>query len=109
MKFRLGFVSNSSAASFCLFGWWVSKLSEEQVEALWASKHKGLFSIYHPDGELIGVGNSYSEIDHDANEWEDWHDFVSPTPDKDVQQKLLELAQELQLPDPQMYSDTYWD
>jgi len=110
MKFRTGFVSNSSAASFCLFGWKASDLSEEQVETLMAAKHKDLYSVWHPeDGEILGVGNSYSEIDHNMDEWQDWHDFVSPPPDKESLQTLQLLAQKLQLPDPHMYADTYWD
>lgn len=111
MKFREGFVSNSSASSFCLFGWQVSKLTEAQLESLHEGPYfrEGLGTACPPDeGEILGVGNSYYEIDHDCNE-EDWHDFESPPPSKEAQQQLLILAQELDLPRPSMFSGTYWE
>ena len=114
MKLRMGFVSNSSAASFCLYGWQTAKLSEEQITALREARQKDswrsgscLHTVWHPiDREIIGIGNSYSEIDHDE---ENWQSFESPPPDKATQQQLEKLAEELQLPRPEMYADTYWD
>lgn len=106
MKIRLGFVSNSSAASFCVFGWQVSELAEEQIKTL-KNSCKDLFTVWPPDGgEILGVGNEYSEIDHYCDD--DWHDFEPDPPSKEAQQQLLDLAQKLGLSKPEMFSENYW-
>ena len=109
MKYRLGFVSNSSAASFCIFGWQTSKLAEEQIESL-REANKQLFYVEDPDeGEILGVGNSYCEIDHNCSDDEDWHDYETPPPSKEAQDELIKLAQKLGVPRPIMFSATFWD
>ena len=127
MKIRQGFVSNSSAASFCIYGWCESILetNPELVEldyenAQYDTFLKKLKSIKTktnifveespPDNEfIIGVGNSATDIDHNMQDGEQWSDYVSPPPSKEDMEELDRIAKILNLPKPQLYSATFWE
>lgn len=62
MKIRVGFVSNSSSVSFCIYGIWVDH-PEESLSEL--AEKLGLF--YHRDqyGDGLCIGREWSSIGDD--------------------------------------------
>ncbi len=132
MKIRNGFVSNSSAASFCIYGWTEDVFkdrpdllpTEEQVsmsnyrhvsyilEDLLKTIPHGLSIIENnsPNNDfVIGVGNSSTDIDHNMGEGEYWEDYISDEPTQKEMRELEKVAEKLKLPLPKMYSATWRD
>jgi len=123
MKTRIGFVSNSSAASFCIYGWDDEYLRSATGES-WnyesvigmMEKLRSVYKIDIKDSNspsayvVFGVGNSYTEIDHGMDsKYECWEDYVSDPPSKEEMEKLDRIAKEMELPQPKMFSATWFD
>ena len=128
MKIRTGFVSNSSASSFCIYGWTeeifkihpeLQDVDAEYYESKYDKLIEKLNSIKHkakifgqdstPDNEfIVGVGNSGIEIDHYMLDNEYWQDYQSPEPSYDQIKELDRIAEVLGLPKPEMYRATFW-
>jgi len=121
MKIRNGFVSNSSAASFCIYGWTDRDLKTDWagvmdiVRTIWNKYNIRLVESSHPsDNVIVGVGTSEGEIDHnycdgDGGRYEDWEDYRSPPPTKEQMAWLDEAAKDLGLPKPHLDSATWFD
>jgi len=135
MKIRQGFVSNSSASSFCIYGWTDEDLKDYKHIPCIAScfvkcekykteyfmannlikEVKDEFSfdlIVSPspdDNYVVGVGNFEDEIDHGLDEDEDWEDYVTDEPSKEDMIKLDGIAKTLGLPSPHYYSATWFN
>ena len=127
MKIRIGFVSNSSAASFCIYGWTSKELENTRFkdeEFKWypyeckkfvAEIHKidptlKITSSHTPeDYFVIGVGEAGTEIDHNMEYDQDWHDYRCPEPSISKGKRLDEVAKKLDLPQPKLYADTWFD
>ena len=110
MKHRLGFVSNSSAASFCVYGWsgsWTEmEALKEKINAQFPNFK--LLDCAHPcDSTMLGVGNYEQDIDH----WigENWENYECPGPSKEEMEALDKIAEELGLPAPMMDSGTWFN
>jgi hypothetical protein len=114
MKLRTGFVSNSSGASFCIYGWTNEELglSGSQVYAfldMIQALDKSIVESSHPSVDrIIGVGEIRSEVDH-SYEGDDWHDYRCPEPSKKDMAKLDAIAKKLGLPKPTLQAETWYD
>lgn len=124
MKIRMGFVSNSSAASFCIYGWHEEMLGDLTCWQMYdlikyiRNNNKDI-SIVDSNSQsyemIFGVGNSETDIDHWYNEYfesgynENWEDYKSEPPTKEEMERLDEIAKELGLPNPEIFSDTWFD
>ena len=109
MKTRAGFVSNSSAMSFCIYGWTGSYTEMRELEQKLKETHPelGVFEFSHPDEDsIVGVGNSAYEFDHYMDE--DWQEYESKPPTKEEMEALDKVAEEMGLPAPMMESCTWW-
>ena len=110
MKIRAGFVSNSSASSFCIYGW-VGKyqemtLLEEKIKA--AFPDIKLIRAGHPYSDtIVGVGQFEDEVDH----WygENWEDYECDGPSKEEMEALDKIANTLELPAPMMDNATWFN
>ena len=112
MKVRLGFVSNSSACSFCVYGFVFSREERPLVEEiLKRAKAIGLDAFEMQDQNcqyIVGVGNYDSDFDHDEDE--DWQNYEADPPSQEEVDKFTELAKEL-APDKELdyHADTYFN
>jgi hypothetical protein len=115
MKIRTGFVSNSSASSFCIYGWDYDLLKQESIDIdelikKLQEQHPNLHfdDYYHPyyDG-ILGVGNFENEIDH----WygEDWEYYQADPPNEKEMNKLDQFAKNNDYPFPKMYAETWFN
>jgi hypothetical protein len=113
MKIRSGFVSNSSSSSFCIYGWRCKDYNE--VEALTQKlkiyfgkgSKNGVRYTNTQDGDyIVGVGNIEDEFDHYMD---DWQDYECDGPDSELIKKLDKVAKTEELPEPEMYSDTWFN
>jgi len=120
MKLRTGFVSNSSGASFCIYGWTNDELglSDSQVYSfldMIKALDKSIVESSHPSADrIIGVGNKRSEVDHDYRDdtvgrYGDWHDYRCPEPSKKDMANLDAIAEKLGLPKPTLQVETWYD
>jgi hypothetical protein len=113
MKIRAGFVSNSSSASFCIYGWTNTKLDMKCNDAYDLYRklrmdYDKIVESSHPCCEMVmGVGNVHTNLYTDENE--DWRDFVSDPPTEQEMAELDKIALKLNLPKPEMYSETWYD
>jgi len=124
MKIRTGFVSNSSASSFCIYGWTSKELEgtifNEENQDYWPEYKKLVKAVNEIDTELeiiasntqnnynvIGIGECGMEVDHGYDGY--WEDFKFPEPSMTQGKKLDEIAKKLNLPQPKMYSETWFD
>ena len=85
MKIRQGFVSNSSATSFCILGYMI-RTYEEAEEILEKMKLSGINAIMacsQSGDTVVGVGNHDDEIDHYMDDYEDWQDYEADGPTKE--------------------------
>lgn len=137
MKIRNGFVSNSSASSFCIYGWKVRQINYnndgdcivhqkrimEMLECLekeFKSKSYNILTHYVDDYEdlILGIGSYKTEFDHDMDPELDgwWYDYESPSPNKKDCDKLDALRKEFEekfsdmllLDSFKIYEATYW-
>lgn len=132
MKIRNGFVSNSSASSFTIYGWkkkdlfsYLDKLNlsgenfedfgfiykmEKRIKELWNGDPSDIVIAETSYGdEIIGIGTRDSEIDHSIPDGEYWEDFEFDAPSTDYQNKLKKMAEDLDLPKPSLYQETFFD
>lgn len=86
MKYRSGFVSNSSSTSFCIYGVCFENINEAKREAL---DNESMYSVYDYDGDRMWVGRSWSAIGDD----ETGKQFKEST-----EQKIQQIAQKNNLP-----------
>lgn len=130
MKIRNGFVSNSSAASFCIYGWtedvfkdrpdllptnekfsdymYVEYILQELLKTI--PHELSIISSNSPNNDfVIGVGNASTDINHDMGEFEYWEDYISDEPTQKEMEELNVLAEKLKLPLPKMYHATWYD
>ncbi len=131
MKIRNGFVSNSSASSFTIYGWTEEDLSNQiakicpvfkginisidewefvaNLEEHWTGDDYAITSSDHHDeyGIVYGVGKAGSEIDHYMSEGR-WEDFEYPEPNEEERKKMDEMAEKINLPKPKIYKGTFW-
>lgn len=120
MKIRSGFVSNSSSSSFCIFGWTEEDLKRlniniDELEERLLTKYPDIrFECAHPpwSDKIIGVGNREEDL-HFADEWggDDDEGFDNPVdePAEAECNKLLEIAKQEGLPNPEMFEDIYYN
>ena len=124
MKIRAGFVSNSSAASFCVYGWTESIFATHpelidyertRFNDHWKIKelidsipHKAeIMDCNSPNNIfVIGVGCYATKVDHYIDDWES---YECDCPSKKEMDELDRIAKELKLPKPEMYSATWFD
>jgi len=129
MKIRNGFVSNSSSSSFTIYGWSEKILSKhiseslpafvgvrleidedvfcENIEKLWDGREWDIISFRDRDGyNIFGVGSACDEADHYVGNWHEG--FRYDEPDDEKKKQLEEIGKKLGLPEPQIYSDTYY-
>jgi hypothetical protein len=118
MRFRLGFVSNSSAASFCIYGWTFEQLEPYGINRweVW-DLIKLLQEEYPemhfresstPDSDwILGVGDSQSEFDHYYDG--DWTEYESSYPKKEEMEDLDKIAAYLKWPKPELKAATWFD
>jgi hypothetical protein len=136
MKIRNGFVSNSSASSFCLYGWKLKPIdyavNNSQEEYFNAVKEMSNFLSHHMNVNIysfcfvddhgkteeynfFGLGKQEDEIDHYLED-ECWEDYCCSEP-KFTEIELLKKAREefedkfkdyLKPNSFGFYYDTYW-
>ncbi|KKM85548.1 hypothetical protein LCGC14_1287950 [marine sediment metagenome] len=131
MKYRNGFVSNSSTTSFTIYGWSEYILGNICVER--SDLFKGVTMNFEWDhlqfnieeeyegeewdivignsnliqGDVIGVGYSEEEVDHEREPLKDGRYFGEPSEEK--KKALDKVAEKFNLPKPQMYSKTWYN
>ena len=132
MKIRLGYVSNSSASSFTIYGWTETDLSEhvgkllpsfagvsiqidedlfcENIEKLWDGHERDIITSRDADGyNVIGLGQAGDEIDHCQSLTDGrWEDFEFPEPNEEQKKKFDKLAKKMKLPKPKIYKGTFF-
>jgi len=115
MKIRIGFVSNSSSSSFCIFGWSSNDIKaigfDDYFDFMKAVTEKcGLHltsSYYEGSGEhIVGLGNTDEEFDHYM---EDWMSYECDPPTVEEQILIHEIGMVFKLPKPGMYADTWFN
>jgi hypothetical protein len=115
MKIRVGFVSNSSAASFCIYGWTNDDLGmnySQSIDLANKLREKISFIITSPDPDsevIVGVGHAEDEIDHWYGEDGEWEDYQCEYPDKDEMTELDTVALEFGLPKPILHQATWFN
>ena len=120
MKFRMGFVSNSSAASFCIYGWTFEDLEPfgvkrweqfdilKMLDAKYPDLKSSLTESSTPTSDwMIGVGNATDKLDHYYHG--DWEDYRSLEPTKEEMEKLDKVAVEMGWSKPSLNSATWFD
>jgi hypothetical protein len=65
MKFRQGFVSNSSSCSFLIYGAHVNDYDEEKVDELEDWAYKNNYAIEFPEYMGLYIGKSWSSVKDD--------------------------------------------
>lgn len=113
MKYRSGFVSNSSSSSFCIYGW-LCKTYEEHIELFKKLNtyreilgyNITLSNTPYTDNEyIVGIGHTASEMDHYMV---DWQDYKCKNPSSEEKENLNTIAIKLKLSTPILYSETFW-
>jgi hypothetical protein len=125
MKIRIGFVSNSSSTSFCIYGWTEDVFKDKPElrvqkddkiyychggdalkKFLKTTPHElNIVTSCSPSNDFVmGVGTVENDIDHYM---EDWEDHVAEEPTQKEMEELDKVAEKLNLPKPQMYSATW--
>ena len=114
MKIRYGFVSNSSATSFCIFGWNDYDLNKSNID-IYALEIEiknryniDLIQIHNECGDiLLGLGNYDDEFDH----WygENWQEYTSEAPPVEEVNLLKKIAEEMKLPSLGYFSATWFN
>jgi len=108
MKIRIGFVSNSSVCSFCIYGWSEKDLNKGFGEMLsfckeLSQKYKDVkmtWTSNSKDVAILGVGNIVSDGPWDYSE-------KSRCPAENEKRKLEKIAKEIGLPKPKLFSETF--
>ena len=89
MKFRNGFVSNSSSSSYVIYGFFEKDLSEEDREKVQPGKYDWENGIskytYGSEGEIFGKSLAY---------WDDESDFVNINLDPENLRNIREEVKE---------------
>ena len=110
MKFRSGFVSNSSSCSFCLYGWKVKTHQDGNLlktQLLAAAPKLDITTTYDIDNTfIVGVGTYEDNIDHYMDIWEDY-ESEGPTAAQTVELDLI--AKTLGLETPTIFSGNFRD
>jgi hypothetical protein len=121
MKLRMGFVSNSSATSFCIYGWTFEELEPfgvkrweqhdllKMLDAKYPDLKSSLTESQTPISDwIIGVGSATGYgFDHGYHG--DWQDYKSPGPTKEQMEKLDKVAVEMGWSKPSLNSATWFD
>lgn len=114
MKIRSGFVSNSSSSSFCIYGW-VCKTTDElyalkdRIEKCKKDSNIDIIITHSNNNvgeEVIGVGNTNTDMDHYMEDWENYE--CNPPTDKETK-ALKRIGKKLKLPPPQLYNETFYN
>ena len=122
MKVRFGLVSNSSAMSFCIYGWTPEDLKIDETDDPWVQWNNFRENLqkkypefkfedfhWHPRFEgIFGVGNSDFEFDHYLPEHEYWEDRVEDPPTIHQMRELDEIAKIEGLPRPTLQKETWF-
>ena len=103
MKIRLGFVSNSSTSSFCLYGWYKHNLTAEQIELVKAIANVEEFC--DDSNDYIGIGNQENDLHFEDDD--EAMDYECDGPSDEEMAKLDKFALEQNLPKPDMYGSTF--
>lgn len=129
MKFRNGFISNSSASSFTIYGWSITDLNKHisslcsffkdvdieideyslinKITSFWEGSQFDICSCHNSYNELIvGIGQSGAEIDHYNSDWESF-EFDGPSLEKVM--ALDRFARVFGLPQPKLYQETFFN
>jgi hypothetical protein len=111
MKIRQGFVSNSSATSFCIYGYSFDDGEEYgRYYEIFRKANLPFVETYGgDDDDIIGVGTVETDIDHNMNEDEDWRDYKCSDPSELDMSLLDKCAAENNLPKPQMFERTFFN
>ena len=136
MKICQGFVSNSSTTSFTIYGWDASLLIKEilnnnpiffnvfpdmqveddvmgyklidNLEQNFEEEFQSLSTCLNQEGHVIfGVGYDGMECDHYRDPQYGGHYF--PEPSEEEKERLRKCAEVNQLPEPQLFRETFYD
>lgn len=132
MKIRTGFVSNSSASSFTIYGWSEKDLAEHistfcpafegtditvedeffyNIQKAWEGHDWDITEGKDANGyEIFGLGESQVDIDHNHPIGNGpWEEFKYPEPSDEDKEKFNKLAEKLKLPKPKIYQRTWFN
>lgn len=105
MKVRIGFVSNSSTSSFCMYGWNKNQLTDEQYTLIKSCDKINVEDFYASYDTYVGVGNQESDLHFEDEDT----DYLCDGPTLDEKIKIDELAKLYKLPEPSSYGQTWYN